>query len=228
MEAAAIAQRLQLRAHPSLALAWSSECVQVVVVGIRAVRLAEVVGWVREFEPAGTIIAGVGGGLAPQLKVGDVVVDGRLHKELPGVHLGRIHTAEKIVATPEEKAELFARTGALTVDMETGLIQPHLGAFWSKKACEMNPNVVNLELIPTILAVRAISDAADMTLDARMLTLVDAMGRPRMGKVLGMLLRRPAMIGELLSLRRQTNAALQGLVEVVEKLTTNPEIWLEC
>lgn len=89
---------------------------------------------------AGAVIAGLAGGLVPELRAGDVVVatelvdvQGRL--ALPGarelaarlrqaghpVHLGTITASPHVVSSPAERTQLAA-TGAIAVDMESAVL----------------------------------------------------------------------------------------------------------
>lgn len=88
------------------------------------------------------IAAGFAGALDPALKLGDTVME-----ELPTQARRRIVSAEQPVETVAAKRDLFGRTGALAVDMETDTIA---------RLCSARP-------IP-LLVVRAISDAADSDL----------------------------------------------------------------
>lgn len=82
------------------------------------------------------VIAGVAGALDASLAPGDLVVATRVgERELPGapllagalrragltVHLGPVHTAERVVDDPTERARLAA-SGAIAVDTESALL----------------------------------------------------------------------------------------------------------
>ncbi len=87
--------------------------------------------------PRRIISAGFAGGLSPQLKRHDILVANQLlaahgpamRLELPaslsaacsraGVHCGPLLTADHVIRLPGEKQSLFARYGAVAVDMET-------------------------------------------------------------------------------------------------------------
>src|SRR3954453_20987309 len=78
--------------------------VEVRTIGIGAVRVPLEI-------PQGTgcvILAGFGGALDPALKVGDVVLDWPSSAAVPPpegpFRTGRIHTSDRIVATPEQKS----------------------------------------------------------------------------------------------------------------------------
>lgn len=213
MESAAIAHGLHLPKHGAVELMWASEHVQLLTVGMHAVQLHALMPLVEKFGPRGVIVAGLGGALDPMLHVGDVVVDGPVNGEVPHVHLrrGRIHTADGLVGTAAAKSELFARTGALAVDMETAAVRRQLE---------------KLPMAPTVLAVRAISDAADTAMDQELLGLVDALGKVRVGAVARLLARRPGAITQLMGLRRDARRALGALRPVVAALVKAPELWM--
>jgi adenosylhomocysteine nucleosidase len=142
----------------------------------------------ERFDPAEVslvISAGLAGALDPNLKCGDVIEDDTRT---------RIHTADRVVATVEQKAELFRTTGAAAVDMETGGI--------ARVAKESGVRFV---------AIRAISDSALDAIDPAILGLVDAMGKPRLRNIAAVLLRRPRLIPELLRLRSASKLALRNL-----------------
>ena len=153
------------------------------------------------------ISAGLAGALDPALRCGDVVVDGAIELlsnplcEL--VKRARIDHAELIVSTPQQKAEIFARTGAAAIDME------------SRKIAR-----VARDSGIRFLAIRAISDCADEAVDPAVLSLVDPLGRAKTGAVLAALARRPAMLKQLLRLRSHSNLACQRLSSALKVFLT--------
>jgi adenosylhomocysteine nucleosidase len=106
-----------------------------------------------------------------------------------------------LIATPAEKAALFASTGAAVVDMETAKAR----AFAERVS------------VP-FLAIRAISDRADQPLDPATVSWVTPAGGLRAGKVAATLLRRPAMVPELMRLRRRSNLAMRNLAEAIREI----------
>jgi hypothetical protein len=127
------------------------------------------------------ISAGLAGALDPALGCGDVVVD-------------RIHSTDRVITTPAQKAALFEQTGAAAVDMESAKIRKLASA-------------ANLPFT----AIRAISDTADEAIPPTVLGLVDPMGNPRPGAVAAALLGRPWLLPHLLRLRRNSEHALKQL-----------------
>jgi adenosylhomocysteine nucleosidase len=152
--------------------------------------------------PSIVIMAGLAGGLDPSVKIGDVVIDGKLGELISSsaCHRGRIHTTRRLVSTPQDKADLFRMTGALAVDMENDMARQ-----WA------------LGQGAEFIAIRAISDRADQSLDATMLHLVDEWGRPRAGAIVGVLLRRPGLVPQLIRLGRDSKFAAVKLGEAVRE-----------
>lgn len=147
---------------------------------------------------------GCAGGLAPDLKAGDLAQPGEVlsggasHKAtacLPAAALGRlarrriaIHhgamaTVDQAVATPSDKQALLRRTGAVCVDMESAAIL--------ETAAKRG--------IPAFV-LRAILDTADMTLPHAILRRADEFGELNGPALLADLARAPRQIGPLLRL----------------------------
>jgi nucleoside phosphorylase len=174
------------------------------VVGIGARKLpAQLVPGARI---AAVLSVGLAGALDPALRCGDVVVDDptnwlQLNGSFP-CRLGRIHTADRMVASGSQKAELFRLThGALAVDMETRFL---------RDACD--------QLGLPCVAIRSIYDTADETLDPNLLNLVDDRGRPNARAVTSLLVRRPLLLPQLLRMRARSRVALTELTRVLSKL----------
>ena len=188
LEASFIAKALQLRPQKDhWQSADGSVCLR--AVGIRAVHLPanEVIRNARCL-----ILAGFAGALDPTLKVGDVVLDEcpQPWAEAFNGRRGRICASREIIETPEQKAALFSKTGALAVDMESDILRA-----WAAKTA-----------IPFI-SIRAISDSADQSLDPALLRLIDSFGRPKVATLIVSLIRRPALMHNLLQLRAASNMA---------------------
>jgi hypothetical protein len=178
------------------------------LVGPGAVHLHEL----RALNPSALIVAGLAGALAPDLRVGDVILDGPC-PPIPGARRGTLATASQIVATPEEKAALFRQTGALAVDMETARCREFAA-----------------ELHVPFLAARAISDTADQALDPALLTLLDVNGRPRLGRVLRHLAGDPRRLAAMIRVGRATQLALSQLSKVLVAIVESgwPENGYDC
>jgi adenosylhomocysteine nucleosidase len=98
------------------------------------------------------------------------------------------------------KEALFRDTGAIAVDMESGPIA---------EACVARR-------VPCAV-VRAVSDASDEGLSPELVRLLDG-GGVSFRRVLGALVRRPRLIGELWRLHRATRRAARNLAEALCRL----------
>lgn len=145
---------------------------------------------------------GVAGGLDPALRPGDpllcgaVVEEGGPRADPDGAALLGV---EAVVLDPSEKRRLFEATGAQAVDMETHRVARAArarGRSWR--------------------AIRAVGDPAERALPALAAEALDANGRPRIGHVLARLLRQPGQLPALLSVKRDTDAALATLRRLAE------------
>ena len=100
----------------------------------------------------GIISTGLCGALDPALRLGDVVVSGNAHVEMPN-HMrapfirGAVYSIDHVAVTAAEKRRLRSQTGAIGVDMESAAVE--------SKAAEWN--------VP-YLCIRAVSDRAGDTL----------------------------------------------------------------
>jgi adenosylhomocysteine nucleosidase len=115
--------------------------------------------------------------------------------ERSGVRVGAILGLDRMLSSPQEKADAFARRGALAIDMESHHV--------ARAAGEQN--------LPFI-AVRAISDQADDILPAIMATFVDAAGQTKMSAVLAALIFGRVRLGELLHAGGASRRAHQALL----------------
>ena len=221
MEAKAIARQLQLpRAHGQ----WHAPGVTLVNVGIRASHLdrlspptsPSLAASQRDALERPTrrtigvapliIAAGFGGALDPHLAIATVILDDpaqlfATNQLPPNVLRGRIHTADAMIETPAAKAALFARTGALAVDMETALLRAQAQ-----------------QLGTAFVALRAITDRADEALDPALARIVDDEGRPKTLAIARELLRRPALAADLQKLGKNAAAAADQLAQTVQWL----------
>ena len=174
--------------------------VELHVIGIAGKGLGEV----RPREsPSVVIMAGLAGGLDPSLKIGDVVIDGGGEGSISSAACrpGRIHTSRGIVSSPQEKADLFLTTGALAVDMENDIVRE-----WARRRDA------------GFIAIRAISDRADHSLDGTMLHMVDEWGRVRVPLLVRGLVTRRRLLPQLLRLGADSKKAAMQLGTAVQEL----------
>jgi adenosylhomocysteine nucleosidase len=166
---------------------------------------------------------GSAGGLDPRLRPGDLIVpelvlsaDGRrfpvatdwraqvhglLSRQLE-THAGVLVQSLKPVTTPQQKRDLFNRTGAVVVDMESTAVA----------------EVAALRGLPFV-AIRAVLDPASRALPQLALVAVDNAGRLRARELLRGLLRHPldlAGIAQLLWDLRAASAALAAAARLAE------------
>jgi adenosylhomocysteine nucleosidase len=143
------------------------------------------------------ILAGLAGALDARLATGEVLIDEGSTAEIESSLPRRlIHTADELIAAPQQKHLTGTQTGAAAVDMESAIV----------RAWALRQNV-------PFLGIRAIADTAGESLDPALAELVDAGGRSRPGAAIGLLLRRPAMFSRLLHIRRTSRIALDRLSE---------------
>jgi adenosylhomocysteine nucleosidase len=148
--------------------------------------------------------------LAPWLSRGDLVVpeavlEGQerhpVLERLPGREArGELVTAAAVLTTPEQKARLYAETGALACDMESApILAAARGQGWAA------------------LVVRAVSDDAREGLPAGLLRAVDSGGRLDVGRAL-LAMTVPGNFRRALALRRDTAVGLAAVAEAVRPL----------
>lgn len=160
----------------------------------------------------GVISIGLGGGLSPHLKAGDVVIADRiitgteswdchegwrvrLMSRVPTAIQGQIFGSDIIIHEAATKTGLHDTTGALAVDMESQVA----ARFAAKR---------NLPLA----ALRVISDDAAHVLPPAALVAMKPDGGIAMGRVLGSLLRKPRQIPALVRTARGSNKAFAELL----------------
>lgn len=177
------------------------------------------------FSPDLVISGGTCGALDPCLRVGDLVLARAVltHRgdSLPvpsgvvevvgraatsaGVpaRVGTVFCADRVMTSPETKAERWHATGAIAVDMESGPIIEFAR---------------RLGLLAAV--VRGVSESADQPLAPELVELVTLAGELRRGRALGLALRRPRMLPQALALRRGTTRALRTVARLLGDLST--------
>jgi len=218
LEARALARQLELPAITSLPFpAFGRGDVRLAPVGLRAALLPS--RWstlLAGLDHPLVISAGVCGALAPDLRAGDLVLPesvigpsaerlnvtptayARATALAPAARRGTLATSREVVATAEAKSALFARTGAVAVDMESSLILAHVAA----AGC------------PT-LVVRGVSDAAGESLPPELIGLMTEAGTLRTARALALTLTRPRVLPRALALRRATRRALTAVARLL-------------
>jgi hopanoid-associated phosphorylase len=158
---------------------------------------------------------GVAGGLAPDLRAGDVVVASavrdsqhtiratdpiwsrKLLATVPDIHHGLIIGVNSAVLEPKAKRELYAVTGAVAVDMESHLVAQAAHAY-------------NL----AFAAVRVIVDSANRAVPEAALMAIDHAGNTEIGPVLRELLARPSALSALSRIACDAFMARSALLKV--------------
>jgi adenosylhomocysteine nucleosidase len=165
---------------------------------------------------AALVSFGLAGGLAPDLRAGDLLLpetvctpaggsastdrawrerlDARLTAHGLRVRGGPIAGSDRVIASPGEKRALLAATGAAAVDMESHAVAV----------------VASARGLP-FLVLRAIADAADRAIPQTAIETLRPDGNIRALAVLGGVIRQPGQLFALLRLARDTAAALRTL-----------------
>lgn len=158
---------------------------------------------------------GVAGGLAPGLVAGTIIVprsvltmDGEIACDINLVHRlggpsdGYILGHGAIAATVAEKARLYAESGAIALDLESGVVAMNAVA----------------ERLP-FAVLRVICDPAHRTLPHAALAALDEQGRIKLLSVLAALARRPGELISTVGLVLDVMAARRGLAHHVRAVS---------
>jgi len=160
----------------------------------------------------GVISIGLGGGLSPLLKAGEIVIGDQviagpetfrcderwrvaLAAKLPQAHQGPVAASGTILENREGKAALYAKTGALAVDMESAAAARFAQA----------------RHLP-FAVLRVISDDARHVLPPAALVAMKPDGGIALMRVLGSLLRHPLQVPALVRTARTSNKAFRELL----------------
>jgi adenosylhomocysteine nucleosidase len=111
---------------------------------------------------------------------------------------GPLATVQDVVDTPEAKAALARRTGALAVDMESAAIV----------AAAQRRGLA-------AIVVRGVSDTADQPVPRELAALAAAGTQPRPAQAARVVLRRPALLREAWALWRGTRLALDTVATIL-------------
>lgn len=157
---------------------------------------------------------GLAGGLDPALPPGALVTpatvlwnglrlacDPALAARLGATPAGTLLASATPVTAPAEKARLFAQTGAQAVDMESGAVA-----------------AVALAHGLPFAVLRAVCDPAGRAVPEAALAAVDETGAIRPGRLIALLIRRPAECMALIPLARDAARARRTLLDHLRAL----------
>ncbi len=164
------------------------------------------------YRPSLVLSAGFSGAVVAGLNVGDLTLASEVC-DADGVcrpatwpvgdssfRRGRILTVPNLIGAPAEKRRLGERTGAVAVDMESAVAARLCGASAVPFGC-----------------LRVISDDVDTQLSESLLGVLRD-GRVRTGRLAAAILRRPALVAELMRLGAHTRTAARRLAEGLDEL----------
>lgn len=186
----------------------------------------KVSGLLRSVPVERVLSVGFGGGLTKTLRSGDILLarevteletpgevresDAAMHelaRTLPsppcGVHTGRLVTAARVIRRSVEKLELGKTEDAQVVDMESSGVA----------------RALDRAGVPALYA-RCVIDEADLELRFDPAELLDPEGRPRLLKVLRLLLSRPSNVRQLRAMARRSHLAARNLAWLVRGLVS--------
>ncbi|HEU5396070.1 MAG TPA: hypothetical protein VFV81_02815 [Verrucomicrobiae bacterium] len=163
-------------------------------------------GYLDQNAPDAVLTCGFAGGLAPELKIGDVVFEttdpGLADKiSAAGGKRMKFFCADRIATTAAEKEKLRTETGAEVVEMESSVIHA----------------ICREREIPCA-TVRCISDTAneDLPIDFNQYSRPDK--SLDMPKLLFAVATSPGKIGALMELQKKAKFASEQLAQVLEKI----------
>ncbi|MFW2852632.1 phosphorylase [Sphingomonas sp. TX0543] len=171
-----------------------------VIGGGDATRLEAELEAATERFPGIVLSCGIAGALSPVLMPGDVVVDGdpaivgRLRRVLPSAHHGAVVGQEAVAATAIHKADLYRRSQAIAVDMES-----HIAGRVARRRGQ------------PFAVLRVISDRAMDDLPPAALVGMRPDGGMALGAVLSSLARDPRQLPALVRTGRQAAEAFASL-----------------
>jgi len=175
-----------------------------------------------DMQPQAVLSFGIAGGLDPAMRPGALIVARHVLAEASwpthagwaaaltastGARFADIAGADAVVASPAEKAALYARTGAAAVDMESAVV----ARFCAPRG------------IP-FAVLRAVADTAGEALPAAAAHGLDAAGNPAPLRVMAALLRRPQDLPGLIRLALRSSTALRALRSVAAEASRGPPV----
>lgn len=202
-----------------------------VVSGVGRDRAAEAARWLLEQGARALVSVGIAGGLAPELRPGDIVVGDSVVDE-PGTATegggpgrfdtnpllteparqalvdngleavrGTVVTVARAELGAEGKSRLYRGHGAVAVDMESSAV--------ARAAAGAG--------VP-FFVLRSVCDTADRYISPHLADTLDENGRPRPLVLAARLIRRPWLVGHLFMLKREFDAAIASLGRAFEEL----------
>ena len=167
---------------------------------------------IETIDPDAVCLLGFAGALDETFMVGDVVEPATIHstwdvRVVTPVPLKLAHNNEsmltsiEIVATPQAKANLYARHGCATVDME---------AFEVGRVCE--------DFGKPFHTARSISDAADEPFPKELLGVIRPTGDLSTGRLALAVAMKPALVRPLYRLWKNSRRAKAGLRDLAQRL----------
>lgn len=201
-EAQPVARALRLERQSSRSWTNGRVCLKVIGVGPHAVERIPRSRWDR------IVVAGLAGGLDPALKVGEVIrpsalLDAEAHRpfRIRGGDGRTLVSVRDTINTAGDKQELYARTRAHAVDMETYAI----ARVWHH--------------VPGGLeVVRVISDAAEDNLPPAIESWLTSTGQARIPAILHSLVLHPMRLRSTTRFMSRASRAARTLGEVIGDL----------
>lgn len=187
--------------------------VHVLVTGMGAEAAAQILAKSLETQkPSLIIAAGFAGGLNPELKLGQMILDDAGQTGY-GLNLtgnqtwfrGKIHSVSEVAVTPQAKAQLRESSHADAVDMESASIRL----------------IAEQYGIP-MLALRVISDAYDESLPLDFNQFMNPKRGMRYGSLAYHILRHPGTIPKLIQFQKKVQYASQQLGKNLSLLLKSP------
>ena len=147
------------------------------------------------------------GGLAPELRLGDVLVGADSDPTIlslaqsAGCRSARFHASDTVATTASMKAEIRGRNGADAVEMESRIVR----AACAEKGIRGG-------------TIRVVSDTAAEDLPLDFNRLMTKRGGVHFGRLVMEIARRPRMIPSLMKLQKQSKQAARALTDVLDSV----------
>lgn len=157
-------------------------------------------------QPQRLLVAGVCGGLSPEMQAGQMILAERSHPQwlaraterLPEALVGQLLSRDRVVPDRRAKQLLFEETGALAVDMETAGAIQEVDLPW--------------------LGFRVVSDGPDFDMPLDFSRYLDSRGLPDYAAIAWATSRAPNTLPRLLRLARNNRRATLKLAQALPQL----------